>query len=1100
LESNPHLESSSMEASLAASAERSEFTGGAALRSDSDVVIPPAGPSTRTFIDGEVVAARFRIIRYIDAGGMGEVYEAEDLELPGERVALKTLLASAAGNLLLIDRLKAELSNNRKVAHRNVCRSFELFRHEGKGGSVLFVTMELLEGETLTSILRRKGRMRPAEILPIIRQVAEGLHAAHAANIVHQDLKPGNVMIVGEGAAMRAVITDFGLSRNLLQLREADSRSVGTLPYMAPEQLSGGAIDKRTDIYALGTMMYELLTDTWPFRASTPDELRRKKLTESPLPPARSASDVPAVWEKAVLRAIARDPQDRFSDALDFLRVLDGTAARRKRTAYAAVAAVLLISIAAGLSGFIARKWMAIHRTPAIAVLGLHNMSGDPHYGWLGIEIADGITTNLQQSKHLQAVSSDEVALARGEFPVVSQNIEREDLSAFRRAVGADYIVIGHFGVSGEGKQLFLDLKVQDPNGEFVGNAIHEEGADSDYRRLIADAAGKIRHALGSQALPEIDADEAANIFPQDAGARRLHFEALGKLRALDAVSAVEIEKQALRREGDNAAIHSALAEAYSQLKNMPAAREQAKRASELANAGHLPGDYKMAVEARLAELENDWPRAIERWNSLYSLTRENLGYGLLLANAQILGQQRSAALQTLVGLEKQPKPIGDDPRIPLAEAQAYSAGGEYQQEIRAASKALAAAKARSWKLMEARANLELCWAQQRAGADAEQSCNDARSLLAVFNDSVNSDVALNNIGNWLMQFNRYQEAKTAYERVIATMTAADDPRDAAGAHLNEATALVNLNDLKGAEEHIHHSLSLSVPIGDAYDEGRARVILADIKSRSSLREAESELQHALHIAEAADDLDTQGYAWTNLAEYQFLEGNLNVALSSAKQALKICRELKLPSAIAMSLEIMGGIQSARGALDDARTDYAEALEYRSDLDSARKAEVLISLAQVDFQGNHTDAATEEAQRAQTILRRIPNSNDDRATALVVLARVSTSKRDFAAAKRLLDQAQKLSPADDDVKTSILLAQGEASAATGDWAPAQNSFLAAKKNAEQSHNAYLALECRILSDKAAIAAGHGNAAEDLRKAAQEARKKNFSLLAIRAES
>src|SRR5262249_25430250 len=197
---------------------------------------PPA------FAAGVVLAKRYRIVRFIARGGMGEVYEAEDQEL-GERVALKTIHPDRVGDQRAVDRFKREIFLARKVTHRNVCRLFDVGFHD----TTTFLTMELLEGETLAQRIHEAGRFSAAAALPIVQQMAAALDAAHAAGIVHRDFKSQNVMLCGA----RVVVTDFGLARGPHGGEDAPlSRSgeiVGSPGYMSPEQVEGREVGPAAD-------------------------------------------------------------------------------------------------------------------------------------------------------------------------------------------------------------------------------------------------------------------------------------------------------------------------------------------------------------------------------------------------------------------------------------------------------------------------------------------------------------------------------------------------------------------------------------------------------------------------------------------------------------------------------------------------------------------------------------------------------------------------------------------------------------------------------------------------------------------------------------
>jgi serine/threonine protein kinase len=204
-------------------------------------------------------------------GGMGEVYEAEDLMLHDERVALKTLRATLAADEAAIGRLSSELRIARRITSPNVCRVHDVYQHRTTSGArILLFTMELLRGQTLADRLRG-GRIRAPDALPLLRQMAAAVDAAHSVSVAHGDFKPGNVMLVVSGTGdNRVVVTDFGLARWLpagsaLLSTTVDGKQWGTPAYMAPEQLSGGGVTRATDIYALGVVLYEMVTGHQPF-------------------------------------------------------------------------------------------------------------------------------------------------------------------------------------------------------------------------------------------------------------------------------------------------------------------------------------------------------------------------------------------------------------------------------------------------------------------------------------------------------------------------------------------------------------------------------------------------------------------------------------------------------------------------------------------------------------------------------------------------------------------------------------------------------------------------------------------------------------------
>jgi serine/threonine-protein kinase len=277
---------------------------------------------TGRFAPGQILGERYRIIGLLGRGGMGEVYRADDLKL-GQAVALKFLPESPAAPsqadaeaTVMADRFRTEVRNARQVSHPNVCRVYDLGEIEGR----LFLSMEYVDGEDLATLLKRIGRLPPAKALEIARQLCAGLAAAHDKGVLHRDLKPSNIMIDGQG---RARITDFGLAvRPEDEL--AEGRIVGTPAYMSPEQLAGRAATVKSDLYALGLVLYEIFTGKKAFEAATLAEWKRKHAQETPTAPSSHIAEVDPAVERVILRCLEKDPRQRPASALAVAAGLPG--------------------------------------------------------------------------------------------------------------------------------------------------------------------------------------------------------------------------------------------------------------------------------------------------------------------------------------------------------------------------------------------------------------------------------------------------------------------------------------------------------------------------------------------------------------------------------------------------------------------------------------------------------------------------------------------------------------------------------------------------------------------------------------------------------
>ncbi len=286
---------------------------------------------------GEVLAGRYEIVRRLDRGGMADVYEAKDHQRR-QRVALKVVRKIVQGDPSsdeAFENMRTEVNLSLRVSQRNVCRVFDLERHVQKDGQIIFLTMELLPGETLAARLKRIGRLTTTEALEITRQLCDGLQAAHDAGVLHRDLKCNNIMLINSGKEVRSVIADFGIAcwtRPEDHLTDPgtsaeNSKMIhGTPVYMSPEQLRGDKLTKASDIYSLGLVLYEMVTGRRPFqRGSDESDLSEaiRRLNQDPEAPAKVVPGLSEKWNNTILRCLERDPQKRFSKATEVSGAID---------------------------------------------------------------------------------------------------------------------------------------------------------------------------------------------------------------------------------------------------------------------------------------------------------------------------------------------------------------------------------------------------------------------------------------------------------------------------------------------------------------------------------------------------------------------------------------------------------------------------------------------------------------------------------------------------------------------------------------------------------------------------------------------------------
>ncbi len=321
---------------------------------------PPPPDAPFRFGAGTVLAGRYRIVAPLGKGGMGEVYRADDITL-GQSVALKFLPEHVAANPATLERFRKEVAAARQVAHPHVCRVFDI----GEAGGQVFLSMEFIPGDDLAGVLRKAGRLSSGLAIDLTRQVAAGLHAVHDEGLVHRDLKPANVMVDGKG---RARLTDFGLAATAESISGPDAFS-GTPAYQAPEQLSGGTISERTDVYALGLLAYELLTGQRPFDATDRKQLIEQQRTTKPASPSSFDATIPPEVDRIILRCLAHDPKDRPASAHEVWRTLPGDAALNAALAAGVTPTAEAVADAGGEGRL--KRWVAVLLAGVVLLLVL---------------------------------------------------------------------------------------------------------------------------------------------------------------------------------------------------------------------------------------------------------------------------------------------------------------------------------------------------------------------------------------------------------------------------------------------------------------------------------------------------------------------------------------------------------------------------------------------------------------------------------------------------------------------------------------------------------------------------------------------------------
>jgi eukaryotic-like serine/threonine-protein kinase len=337
------------------------------------------------FQPGQIVAGRFRVVRLLGTGGMGQVFLAYDEKLRVS-IALKTLHATFARDPESVERFRREIRVAREVSHSSLCRIYDLVEHTESGAVINCLTMELLEGESLVDSIMRNRPMAPLETLHLLRPIAGALAALHQNGIIHRDLKPSNILLVSRaGHEQRVVVTDFGLAKpavdNSSLFESHAAARVGSPYFMAPELWNGVRPSVASDVYALGLILDEMVTCTPAFDTASVPSFYHSKFYAGPIPPGQRSTLLPSHWQDVILRCLAVDPSARYSTCLDLIADLEKTSPSAGRSQTAVVPAPLL-----SRTGVLATP--PIH---TIAVLPFSDLSPDRSQAYL----CDGFSEEL---------------------------------------------------------------------------------------------------------------------------------------------------------------------------------------------------------------------------------------------------------------------------------------------------------------------------------------------------------------------------------------------------------------------------------------------------------------------------------------------------------------------------------------------------------------------------------------------------------------------------------------------------------------------------------------------------------------------------------
>lgn len=950
----------------------------------------------------------YRIVSKIAAGGMGVVYRAHDERLDRD-VALKVLPAGTIANEDSRKRFRHEALALAKLNHPNI----ETVHEFGSQENVDYLAMELIVGQPLSEKLK-EGPLEEIEVLRLASQFVDGLAAAHEHNIVHRDIKPGNLMVMPDG---RLKILDFGLAKlvepalagDLTQSVETDTGKVaGTIPYMSPEQLRGRPVDQRTDIFAAGAVLYEMVTGRRPFPQSHSAELMGAILHKNPDPPSSLNQDVSPGLESVIYKTLEKDPESRYHTARELKAALEGISATAHRLApsalhksprnvsarqtssernrqlvwllavaivvIAAVTALLafdvggmrakLFGLAAQRSGAQGSRAAPIKPRKSIAVLQFKNVSGRKDKEWESTEIAEMFTSEFGAGDQLRTVSGEDIAQMKVglELPDVD-SYGRDTLEKIHKNLNTDFVVLGSY-ISLPDGETRIDVRLQDTADGSTLASISKKGKDLDA--LVTSAGTDLREKIGVASVSLEESAEATAAMPENDEARRLYSEGLAKLRTFEYMAARDLLQRASVADPNSAAIYSALAEAYTSLGYDEKARQAAHNASDLSKS--LSREDRLVIEGRYHEANQEWDRAIDSYRTLFGYFPDNPEYGFRLASAQISGGHAKDALDTIEKLRDPTSPAHEDPRVDLTAADAALALGNFKGALEHASTAESKARANGSKLFVARALLLEAQALESLGQPT-----DATATVT--------------------------ESQTIYH------TTGDRRGEQATLEI-EADILADHDDTSGAVQKYKDQLAIARDIGNRHAEASAMNNMAlELSQQGDSDGAKKMWQEALVGFHDVSDKADSAEVLLNLAGASLDEGDLVGAKATYVQALEIFRDVNDSNGISSTTTAIGNVLFAQGDCTGAKAMIEKAINM--DLASGRKepaADKLIDLGDVlQLEGNL--AAAKEKYDTSLSSAGVNGDMSDTAYASVGLGKVAMYGGELETARDFLNKA-----------------------------------------------------------------------------------------------